>query len=105
MDIPQIIIEVKNNPMGYRVCKLHGPTVGDWEHFFGNVKKANLFLSNNSPHAIMAMLSGMLTVNTGKEKISLFIDSILDTEEYNTIMNILPTINKNAVKLKSMGNT
>lgn len=102
MDVPTIHIDVSNNALGYKIIKLHGPTKSDWDCFFNNPKKTNMFLSNRSPHAIMGMISGILTVHTGKERFTLFPDMIIDSEEYNTIMDTITTITKNAVKLKSM---
>lgn len=105
MDVPEIHIDVKNTALGYMVVKLYGPTKSDWEVFFDNPRKVSMFLANNSPHVVMSLLSGILTVNTTRERFNIFPDSTLDTDEYSTIMNILPIIKKNAVKLKSLGNS
>lgn len=105
MDVPTTHIEVKHTALGYKVIKLLGPTKSEWELFFNNPKKVMMFLSSNSTYSLMTLLSGILIINTGKERFSIFPDSTLDNEEYNTIINILPTITKNAIKLKSIGNS
>ncbi len=96
----QLFTKIRNGHV--IITGFNAPSKYEWEMFFGDPKKASLFLKHNTPHVEAFISANSIKINTTKETFILNIDSILTFNEYEEIQLSLNKIKELAYKLKSI---